>query len=370
MGVTKANVGVSRSTGNVHGTGSPREETLKPLLHSKSANNIVKSLQSNATPTGVPKVTAPHSDPDHGIWGSSHSDKGTELHVPLSIVGKSSLKNSSVKETDYAAFPGNKGTPTKNTPTKESTHTSVKVTPTKDMPTIGTTGERNLGELLRALATEELASLTHQILNREKDELETAEETEREDDDGTIEASSSSSSSSTTEKENEEEEGAIIDRDSLESSSSSLPPAAIVGVSRTSDSHHFTPSSRIEPRSVPPTRSHRESGSAHRVDLLTASDSLELVKAELENEKKLVKELEGRVRDGERREEKAKLESSQQIRELRTHLLDAKSKARMCMYSNSGCGLMYNCGFGIMCNCRYELQTVDCKNHKSFCSLY
>ena len=187
---------------------------------------------------------------------------------------------------------------------------------TGEFPGTGSNGgEKNLGELLRALAGEELATLTHEILAREtengggegkregaqgKDGMTVNYEGETSSDDSTI------------------EEGSNMYRDSLESSGS-LRSCSLTTPTAATPSFKSTVN-------VPDNSRHGDN-SGRRDNLLTLNDSLGIVRVELNNEKQRVLQLEERLREKERQEERVKLEYSQQIRELRTQLLDTKSKA-------------------------------------------
>ena len=185
-------------------------------------------------------------------------------------------------------------------------------------------GEKNLGELLRALAGEELATLTHQILARETENGEGEEKGEGlQGKDGMAvnyegETSSISSDDSTIEG------GSNMDRDSLESSGS------LRGGSLTTPTVPPTFKSTVNV----PDNSRRGDNSGRHDNLLTLNDSLGIVRVELNNEKQHVLQLEERLREKERQEERVKLQYSQQIRELRTQLLDTKSKASDINYFN------------------------------------
>ncbi len=192
-------------------------------------------------------------------------------------------------------------------------------------------GERNLDQLLRELATEELATLTHKIVSEEKG----VEETNKMEEDKEREMDSESDRDSSTEREIDQSDTNSIEQDSLERSASQTGKGGIyaTGILPTDSQSSQVTSHTVKPSLVsdnfPALYEHVH---GHHDNLLTRGDTLELVKAELKNERERVVDLEDRMREKEREQEKIKLEYSQQIRELRTQLLDNRSKVNVVIY--------------------------------------
>ena len=193
-------------------------------------------------------------------------------------------------------------------------------------------GERNLDELLRELATEELATLTHEIMRKDRGGSVNGEASKEEDETEKEEVSENEESDDdySTERETEQSEN-IIDQDSLEKSGGQIiQPRVHVPLPVNNRPPYMSISRKPEhtpdPENFPTIHHDNANVLGRRDNLLTVGDSLALVKTELKNEKERVADLEDRIKDKERQEERIKLEYSQQIRELRTQLLDTKSK--------------------------------------------
>ena len=301
---SSSNNGISVFTGTKVSEADPsksrkgsNEELLRPLLQSTSSTSIQATNWSS-------KVAPPPSIP------SSKSDlKGP---VPKS--------NSNLFGLDSS----NKLSPT---PVTEAKTQNAHVPDLKSsLP--GDNGEkmegRNLEKLLRSLAAEELTSMTHEMMK--KQEMTTKREdkseeslSEEEEEDTDHEISKEEEGDST---EVEVEESDKVDEDSPKEPATSKPVTGGVLAMN-------PPTNRTSNKALPPPHlSHRPSFPGNHRNLLTQSDSLELMKTELRGERERIRELEEKVKEKERQEERVRLECSQQIRELRTQLLEAKSKVQ------------------------------------------
>ena len=178
--------------------------------------------------------------------------------------------------------------------------------------------ERSLEELLRVFATEELASLTHEILNEDTHESKTSppplplsskpitsvisvsSSSDSEDDDKTSNYSNVLSNST------DKNRYGVMKDDVTISGHSVMKDDVTIG------GHGVMKDDVIVQRQ---------------------SELNDCLKVEIEQEKERVRELEERVKECVRGEEKVRLEYSQQVRELRTQLLETKAQVSVYIYT-------------------------------------
>ena len=157
--------------------------------------------------------------------------------------------------------------------------------------------ERSLEELLRVFATEELASLTHEIVNEESKTSPPPLPLSSKPINSVISASSSSDSEDDDKTSNY--------------SMSNVLSNGRYGVMKDDVTI---------------------SGHGVMKDDVIIQRQSDCLKVEVEQEKERVRELEERVKECVRGEEKVRLEYSQQVRELRTQLLETKAQVSVYIY--------------------------------------
>ena len=169
--------------------------------------------------------------------------------------------------------------------------------------------ERSLEELLRVFATEELASLTHEIVNEESKTSPPPLPLSSKPINSVISASSSSDSEDDDKTSNY--------------SMSNVLSNGRYGVMKddVTISGHGVMKDDVT-----------ISGHGVMKDDVIIQRQSDCLKVEVEQEKERVRELEERVKECVRGEEKVRLEYSQQVRELRTQLLETKAQVSVYIY--------------------------------------
>lgn len=305
-------------------TENASEKLVKLVSHDKEVH-LSTNIEGSVSSTGPP-------------YGSETVLQSLQSSKSLNTV---QLQNS--KSTSLAPFDAQKQAKTTKTTNKKSTslqevqpqwsdllltdHKSsdgVDMVPILKEPvtTAEPSKERSLGELLRSLATEELASLTQNILSDEKSQSEgsdskgqrSAHRGQGSDHEGQnrghrVSESSDEGSSTITEYE--------PDTNSVSSCLSKSSPLKMAGLHEEGGRLHVHGTDSRSAADVKPTAERNGA---------SLTEALEFAKADLNCEKKHVAELEEILRDKERQLETMKLEHSKQIKEMRTQVLDMKSQ--------------------------------------------